>query len=292
MNNYCTNCGKPLSKHDMFCTNCGTPIVDIPYDYVPPIEKEKKIKRIKIIGIVLFCIIAIIVLILIIRTIFISNLQKKYVEPFLGKGNYKIEYSSSGQCVIAGECNPSILRGCDGGYCELYEYLPENECKSYYFTVEQRKKRFTVTVFKKDGKYSTVKGKNIYGEDYKKESNEAEENFDLYYRFNSDYDNDKIKMNDGMYLFFNSEIVNNETQHDAIVSGYVYNPTNSTEIISLSVEYYDDNNELIGTCYKEIQLLGEEHLEVAYTCSTTDEEIYNNKTVDDIKYFKVNINNQ
>lgn len=286
MNNYCTNCGKPLSKHDMFCTNCGTPIVDIPYDYVPPIEKEKKKKRLKIIGIILLSIVAIILIIIIIKIITIKSLQKKYVEPFLGEGNYEISYSSSGQCVIAGECSPNIFRGCDGG-CKLYEYLPEDECKSYYYNVDTENERFTVTVFKKDGKYSAVRGKNIYGEDYKKE---PEEDYDLYYRFNSNSDDNKIEMNDGMFLYFNTEIINNETHRDAVISGYVYNPTNSNEIIPLIIEYYDENNNLIGTCSKEVQLLGENHLEIPYTCSLIEEELYYNKTLDDIKSFNINVN--
>ena len=46
MNNYCTNCGKPLTHNQLKCNNCDTLVVDIPCDYyyVSP-EKKKRNKK-------------------------------------------------------------------------------------------------------------------------------------------------------------------------------------------------------------------------------------------------------
>ncbi|MDD6879521.1 MAG: hypothetical protein PUD59_04775 [bacterium] len=170
MNNYCTNCGTKLEKNELVCKNCNIPIVDLPYNYkYKSPERRKKIKRnLIIISVCTLFIVAFIFSKNIIKKIKVNKLQREYVEPYLKENyaslNYSVKYVSSGQCIISGECSSNLFSGCEGGYCEEYEYLDKKDCKSYYYSVKTDTESFKITVFNKDNKFTVVKGVNIYGD--------------------------------------------------------------------------------------------------------------------------------
>ncbi len=171
MNNYCTNCGNKLLKDDFVCNKCNTPVVDIPYNYKTPAEKEKN-------RVIRNCFLIIFIFVLgffLVKEgmyqIFIYKLKKEYVVPYIKKMpnvfEYEIKYDSSGQCIKSGNCKADPVMGCDGGMCEEYKY--ENDCKSYYFNVEIDGIDHIITVVEKNNQYYAVEGKNIYGKDKKQE---------------------------------------------------------------------------------------------------------------------------
>ena len=176
MNNYCTNCGKKLEKNELVCKNCNTSIIDLPYNYVYKSPKKKKMQKniLIIIGVCILCFLVFSFSKKIIEKVKIDKLQKNYVEPYLERNysnvNYSIKYDSSGKCIISGDCYFDPSMGCDGHVCHQYEYLNENECKSYYYHIKtdddiDADNEFIITVFNKDDLYSVVEGKNIYGTD-------------------------------------------------------------------------------------------------------------------------------
>ena len=173
MNNYCTNCGKKLKSNELVCENCNIPIIDLPCNYVYISPKKKKIIRnilivlgLIILGIVIFCFAR-----QLSYKIKINALQKKYVNPYLienyGNLNYSIKYDTSGKCIISGNCYFDPVMGCDGGVCQVYKYLDENECRAYYYSVESDTQKFIVTVVNKDNQFYAVEGRNIYGNNKK-----------------------------------------------------------------------------------------------------------------------------
>lgn len=178
MNNYCTNCGKKLMERDLICNNCNTPIIELPYNYKYVDSRKKyvdsrksKIKRVMliIIGIILLCLIGVFIANNIINRLTIKKLQKDYIEPYLEENytskKYSITYDSAGKCIISGNCIFDPVMGCDGGTCQPYKYLDENECKSYYYSVIIEDKELTLTVVNQNNNFYVVEGKNIYGED-------------------------------------------------------------------------------------------------------------------------------
>ena len=114
------------------------------------------------------CIISLYFLIQLVNNKSISDMQKEYVEPYLEEHysdlEYKIEYKSSGKCIIDGECTPSIISIDASGCQNTYQYL--DNCRSYYYTViPTNEDDFIVTVVKKGKQKYVVEGKNIYGKD-------------------------------------------------------------------------------------------------------------------------------
>lgn len=213
MNNYCTNCGNRLKKRDLVCSECNTPIIDLPDDYEFKSVSEKSANK-KTRNIVIFCSLFVLGLFLI-YFVFVNVKSgvylDKYVKPFLkenyGDLDYSIEYDGSGKCIVSGNCYFDLVRGCDGGACDEYEYLNEFGCFSYYYIVETADEKFVVTVVDYDKKVSVVKGRSIYGTE---EGEEVEENVD-------DTSDDVLHANDGN----NSLETDN---HDAIIdeSDYTY----------------------------------------------------------------------
>ena len=179
MNNYCTNCGKKLKHNELVCKNCQTPIVDLPYDYEYKSPQKAKLLKVILIIIVIFllCILSIFIAKTLIQKNKVNSLQNNYVEPYLQQNypntNYSIEFDYSGKCIISGNCYFDPVQGCDGGACQEYEYLSDEDCQSYYYNVSTAKTNFVVTVVYKDNTYYVVEGRNIYGED-EKESSENE----------------------------------------------------------------------------------------------------------------------
>lgn len=164
MNNYCTNCGKKLNKGEFVCQHCNTPIIDLPYNYIYKSPKKKKLNKILIATMsILLSLIIIIVLEYILK---INILKKKYVEKYVLEAypnqKYSIKYSQSGKCIVSGNCYKNWGSGCDQNYCEEYNYLSRFTCRSYYYNVKIGSKDHIITVFRKNGKYSVVEGRNIY----------------------------------------------------------------------------------------------------------------------------------
>lgn len=193
MNNYCTNCGNRLKKRDLVCSECNTPIIDLPDDYEFKSVSEKSANK-KTRNIVIFCSLFVLGLFLI-YFVFVNVKSgvylDKYVKPFLkenyGDLDYSIEYDGSGKCIVSGNCYFDLVRGCDGGACDEYEYLNEFGCFSYYYIVETADENFVVTVVDYDKKVSVVKGRSIYGAE---EEEEVEESID-------DTSDDVLHTNDG-----------------------------------------------------------------------------------------------
>ena len=184
MNNYCTKCGKELEKDELVCKNCNTPIVELPYNYeYKSPEKRKKTRKILIIvGICLLSVFFFCFGKAAINEIKINKLKKEYVESYIkenyGNLNYSIKYESSGKCIISGDCYVDYVGGCESGGCQEYEYLDENDCKSYYFDVKNNTNQFIITVVDRNNVISVVEGRNIYGTD--KENNELSYNSSIY----------------------------------------------------------------------------------------------------------------
>ena len=131
-------------------------------------ELEGNRKIIMFLLISVLCIISLSFLIKIIYNKNINDMQKEYVEPFLEEyysdWNYKIEYKSSGKCIISVECETSFISIDVSGCQNTYKYL--DKCKSYYYTViPTNEDNFIVTVVKKGKQKYVVEGKNIYGKD-------------------------------------------------------------------------------------------------------------------------------
>ena len=173
MNNYCTNCGTRLGKKDFACKNCGAPIIDLPigYKFKSNAQKQKQKKILTTLIIIILVCGVISGGKVIFTEIRISNLKDDYVIPYI-KANYPvnnatIEFKEAGKCVVSGNCYFNTLSGCDGSSCEPYKYLNRFKCKSYYYNATINGEKFTITVFKKDGEFGVVEGKNIYGLDRK-----------------------------------------------------------------------------------------------------------------------------
>lgn len=171
MNNYCTNCGTRLGSKDLACKNCGTPVVDLPigYRFKTKAQKEKQKKTITILVAVFVTVVVLAIMHEVALNLKIKSLQNKYVLPYVVKtynvNNPKIKFKEAGRCIISGDCYINLGSGCDQSYCEEYRFLSRFKCKSYYYNVFINGKEYTITVFKKDGKYNVVTGKNIYGLD-------------------------------------------------------------------------------------------------------------------------------
>ena len=168
MNDYCANCGRKLEKEELICKECNTPIID--YDYKLSKETMQNIKIIIIIGSFILCVITFFFLKIIIHNIKVDKMQNEYIEPYLKENysslNYSIKYNSSGKCIISGDCYFDPMMGYDGGgMCQVYEYLDDRSCKSYYYFIESDSREFILTVVNKDNKFFVVEGRNIYGND-------------------------------------------------------------------------------------------------------------------------------
>ena len=164
MQKFCGKCGNKLNEDDKVCSKCNTPTHGN-----EPKKMDIAVKILIIFGVVVLSIIVLLATILIRNQLKIHKMQKDYVEPLLkqnyGDKEFEIKYSSSGRCIISGDCYFDPVMGCDGGSCVEYKYLDDDNCKSYYYYVKDENDSFYVTVVNNNGKLSVVEGKNIYGED-------------------------------------------------------------------------------------------------------------------------------
>ncbi len=309
MNNYCTNCGKKLEKDDLVCKNCNTPIVDLPYnyDYKSPETKKRTRKILTILGICIVCVIVFFFAKGVINKIKISKLQKEYIEPYLKENysnlNYSIKYDSSGKCIISGNCYFDPVMGCDGGACQEYQYLDEDNCKSYYYSIKSDEKDFLLTVVNRNNHFYVVKGENIYGEDtvnnetnYNSEHEEvsSKEIIDKYpyesnyYYFDSTYKNNQIYLdNNGTIMNFFTGILSNSNKLH--ISGNISNPMYLNGNVYMTTKYYDQNYNEIGICNDTIKLIGKGYSNISFSCHISETDLSNNKNFGDIVYYKINI---
>lgn len=169
MNNYCTNCGEKLKPYSEECKKCGTAILDIPKDYKHEHIKKSNFKK-KLafgFGIAVVIIFAFIVVRKLYIKIMSDKLMNEYAIPYLEEtyGNYysNLEFDMYGKCIVSGDCYTEPLIECDGNGCEVYTYLSRFKCMSFFYTFDVGDESREVTVFKKDGKYQVVGGRNVYG---------------------------------------------------------------------------------------------------------------------------------
>ena len=171
MNNYCTNCGNKLGSSDLVCKNCDTPVVDLPigYEFKSKTQKANDKKSLKKIILIILFIVIIPFLRIVFEEVKIEFLKNKYLVPYIKEKYYvnnpDIKFTEAGRCIISGECYFNFGSGCDQSYCEPYKYLNRFKCKSYYFDFYYYGENHILTVFKKEGSYYVVEGKNIYGLD-------------------------------------------------------------------------------------------------------------------------------
>ena len=163
MNNYCSNCGKKLSKSDYYCSECNTPVIDLPEK--EPSDKEKfKVMFWKIVGKIL------IILVLLIGLMYTASVVIKYtqVKTFLAQ-NYegkvdKISFDSFGRCVSSGDCYADPVMGCDGGSCTPYKYV--NNCYAFFYSFKDGNKKGFVNVPISFGGLKVNKGQYYGGTDF------------------------------------------------------------------------------------------------------------------------------
>lgn len=253
MNNYCTNCGTRLGSKDFACNNCGIPIVDIPigYKFKSNQQKKKQKKILTVIAAIMLLCVSLVVGKIVFTEIKIKKLEKDYVLPFI-KENYPInsatvKFSDAGKCVISGDCYTNFGSGCDGSSCEPYKYMDRFKCKSYYYDANINGKNFTITVFKKDGKYGVVEGKNIYGKD--KEKNE-EADID---RLEEDYVLPYIKEK----YYIDDPVINYLESGKCIISGSCLHDRGGWD--SPCEEYKYLNEDECKSYYFESKINGETH---------------------------------
>lgn len=320
MNNYCTNCGKKLVKDELVCKACNTPIIDLPYnyDYKPLEEKARMRKILIIIGIGIVFVIAFYFAKGVISRIKISKMQKEYIEPYLKENysnlNYSIKYDLSGKCIISGNCYFDPVMGCDGGSCQEYEYLDENDCKSYYYFIKSDTTEFILTVVEKNNQFSVVEGRNIYGKNKENygdtSSNDIinnESNYNInrddesvkiiidkypyesgYNNFKSTYKNNQIYLdNNSMIMNFSTGILSNNSK--LYISGNITNPMYFKGNIFMTTKYYNRNYNEIGICNETIKLLGKGYSNISFSCHISESELADGKNFEDVVYYKINI---
>ena len=183
-NNYCTNCGKKLTAYELVCSKCNTPIVDISKEKKVVEEKEiikepdpkqieKNLKnRSKNIIVISILVIIVSLVLIVVASIKIINQHNKNnaVKTFLKKTypdqTFKVKYSSSGKCILRGECENGMDEiSCDGSVfipgCKPYVY--ESDCKAYYYDAVSNKQIIKETVYQygDEGKLYTIEGKYV-----------------------------------------------------------------------------------------------------------------------------------
>ena len=213
MNNYCTNCGEKLKPYSEECKKCGTAVLDIPKDYKHEHIKKSNFKK-KLafgFGIAVVVIFAFIVIRKIYIKIMSNKLTNEYAIPYLEEtyGNYysNLEFDMYGKCIVSGNCYTEPLIECDGNGCEAYTYLSRFKCMSFFYTFDVGEESREVTVFKKDGKYQVVGGRNIYGylddlsDNYDDEDDDDTKSKKFFIK-DERYESEFLSLNDWFYYTF------------------------------------------------------------------------------------------
>lgn len=93
------------------------------------------------------------------------------------------------------------------------------------------------------------------------------------------------KINSTLYVFSGKQIYNNENR--IYVSGYFSNPDYLNNTIYSKTLFFDSNKNIIAECDSKDNLLGQGYSNVSFYCGTDESKFYNNKTVDDVSYYKI-----
>lgn len=285
MNNYCTNCGEKLKPYTEECKKCGTAVLDIPKDYKHEHIKKSDFK--KKLAFAFGIAVVIILAFLVARKIYIkvmsNKLMNEYVTPYLeeiyGKYYSNLEFDMYGKCIISGNCYTEPLIECDGNGCEVYSYLSRFKCMSFFYTFDVGEDSKEVTVFKKDGKYQIVGGRNIYGYDDEYSDNYYDwydEDY-LYKGFfikDDKYESDFIPLNrESQYTFTIQDKGHLNVEYS--LSGYFSAGLYSDSLInSIQIKAYNENYEYVET------------IELSYF-DFSDRYHYDGTLDGDIKYIKV-----
>lgn len=70
-----------------------------------------------------------------------------------------------------------------------------------------------------------------------------------------------------------------------LLTGEVTNPYYYNGNFDVMVKYYDENQEVIGSCHKKVKLYGDKLDKVGFNCETSEYSMY--KKFEDIKYYKI-----
>lgn len=284
MNNYCTNCGEKLKAYTVLCKKCDTPVANVSceYKHVPP---KKRVVRKKILA-VLFVIVSVIFAFFFTRKIYITvnsnKLMNSMVIPFLSEkyGSFysELKFDMYGKCIVSGDCYTEPLISCDGNGCELYTYLSRFKCMSFFYTYKIGDNSHSVTVYKKDGKFQIVDGRNIYGYDDKfSESYINIEGTDRsirnYYIKDNYFESDFLSVNNSFayhYYYQDKTIINIDNDYGFSLSSYY--ESNSNFIV---VKKYNSLYEEVG----EVNIVFDDELIKRYHCNEEFES--------DVKYIKI-----
>lgn len=102
--------------------------------------------------------------------------------------------------------------------------------------------------------------------------------------------NEVLNINEySLKLDYSTGILNNNIYNEAYVSGTVYNPMYLVGKMVIKIHFYDSSyNELVSH-QKEIELLGKGYSAISFHCGVSIEELAENKTFNDIYYYKIEI---
>lgn len=84
-------------------------------------------------------------------------------------------------------------------------------------------------------------------------------------------------------------ILNNNIYNEVYVAGAVYNPMHLSGKMNIKIHFYDNSYNELGSHQEEIKLLGSNYNAISFHFGTSIEELTENKTFDDIYYYKIDI---
>lgn len=107
-----------------------------------------------------------------------------------------------------------------------------------------------------------------------------------YYEYNETLHLIELKNIDTSLNFFvgNQNYNNSERVY---ISGYFNNSNYLDDIIYTKTLFFDSNKQIIATCDSEDSLLGKGYSSIAFYCGVDESNFINNKSIDDIKYYKI-----
>lgn len=106
--------------------------------------------------------------------------------------------------------------------------------------------------------------------------------------FSKTSNNNKISLNNGLNNIL-YHIVPLYNQTAIVVSGNVSNINYLSGSFDMKTDYYNSDFNKIGSCMKQIKLLGKGYSYISFSCRLDENEI--NGNLSDIKYYKINLSN-
>lgn len=107
-----------------------------------------------------------------------------------------------------------------------------------------------------------------------------------YYKYNETFHSIKLKNIDASFDFFVGSQNYNGSER-VYISGSFNNPNYLNDKIYTKTFFFDSNKNVIATCDSEDSLLGKGYSAVAFYCGIDEQNFINNKSIDDIMYYKM-----